>query len=236
VTKTLDEALLKSQDYIPKLLESSNWDANLSIEDVKATAEELAKQNGTAMTGVVPSPKQVPFADAFKSQDWSIMPGAISDDIDYSPEMLENALIAADSEPVEKIAPDVFSSRDWVMSELLSSSKDFAISPDMFRLENEVPAETVERSPMKTDWGSVLMSQLAPPAPVAEPPKKKRKRKKRKKVVPDHKEYSIPANMMYFLVGVGNLTTTQVTSVIVRRLRTFVVSMANLSLTRRRPR
>jgi len=181
VAKTLDASLLKSQEYIPKLLESSDWDANLSIEDVKATAEELAKQNGTAMPVMASTPKQDPFADAFKSSDWSIMPGDISDDIDYSPEILEDALMAANSEPLKK-TPDVFVSRDWVMSELLSSSN--SLSPDVFRLD-EAPVET----DAKTDWGDMFMSQLAPPAPAAKPPKKKRVRKKRKKIVPDHKEY-----------------------------------------------
>jgi hypothetical protein len=197
--KTFDASILKSQDYIPKLLEGMDWDS-VSAEDIKATAEELARQNVTILS---PPPKPAPFPDALKSGDWSFSSGAIAD-IDYSPEILEAALLP---DPDEKITttPDAFASRDWLSSGNLGRYEDFAISPEMFRsgeeLHDSAPAPA---TPPKTDWNALVLSQLAPlasaslvtdavaidpPTATANPPKKKRKRKKRKKVVPDHKEY-----------------------------------------------
>lgn len=175
--------VLKSQDNIivPELYRSVDWEA------VMATAEALAKDSVSSLPP--PSPKPAPFSDAFKSSDWSIMPGAISEDIDFSPDMLEDALLP---EPalVEKQKTAAFQSRDWILTELLGRHEDVSLSPDMFRLDS-VSVET----PLKTDWAAVFQSQIAPPttalAPAAQvsAPKKKRKRKKRKKVVLENKAY-----------------------------------------------
>jgi hypothetical protein len=189
--KTFDASILKSQDYIPKLLESMDWDAVLSLDDVKATAEELAKNNPTTLTAIrkMEIPEAAPFSDAFKSQDWSIMPGAI-DDIDFSPDMLDNALVP-DLEPAENI--NVFKSRDWVLPEILDSHKE---------------SKPVDEPP-KTDWSAFLMSQLAPIPPSttadAEPLNKKRKRNKRKKIVPETKEYVVISDLDV-LLGRGGRT------------------------------
>lgn len=194
-TKAVDASILKSQEFIPKLVENMDWDTELCIEDVKATAQELFKQNALISSPEVAIPKPTAFADAFKSHDWSYMPGAIPNDIDYAPEMLEHALSPEEPMPVEKPTPDVFASRDWVLSEILGSHKDISLSPDMFHLDDVAAPEAPKE---KTDWESFLIDQLAPIAPAScatagettpQQPKRKRKRKKRKKVIPDHKEY-----------------------------------------------
>jgi len=183
ITKTSQPIILKSQGIFPKVHESVDWDA------VMATAEALARDSVTSLP--TPStPKPAPFSDAFKSSDWSIVPEAIPDDLDYSPDMLDALL--PEPAPVEKKAISAFQSREWVMNELLGSHEDVALSPEMFSLDPE-PVEA-ETSP-KTDWGAVMMSQIAPSSPSAEasttaqPTTKKRKRKKRKKVVPENMVY-----------------------------------------------
>jgi hypothetical protein len=179
-TKTFQLDLLKSQDAIPKVHESVDWSA------VLATAEALAKDSA-AIPPPVP-PKPAPFADAFKSEDWSFLPDAISANIDYSPDMFEDAVLEEPEKPFEK--KNVFHSRDWAITELLETNDDIALTPEMFEIDELAPIAEAG-TPAKTDWGSVFMSQISPAAPSAvdSPPKKKRKRKKRKKVVPEHKEY-----------------------------------------------
>jgi hypothetical protein len=198
--KTFDASVTKSADFSPKLLERMDWDS-LSAEDIKSTAEELVRQNVSLLAPPLPPPKAVPFPDALKSQDWSFSSGAILNDIDYSPDILEDALLCDDLKPTEKTA-DFFSSRDWGN---LGRHVDIALSPEIFRSGDDSPdSEPPAGESTKTDWSALLIPQLAPlvnavpvtdalasapPATDADPPKKKRKRKKRKKVVPDHKEY-----------------------------------------------
>jgi hypothetical protein len=189
-SKIMDTSILKSEEFIPKLVENMDWDTELCMEDVKATAHELAKQSSLTFSSEIAIPRPISFSDAFKSQDWSIVHGTIPDDIDYSPEMLEKALVH-DCEPVE-VTPNIFSSREWEVSELLGSHKDIALSPDMFHLNDPTPQAPKKD---KTDWETFMMDQLAPAAtasPMATEetkPKKKRQRKKRKKMVPERKEY-----------------------------------------------
>jgi hypothetical protein len=189
-SKTMDTSISKSQEFIPKLVENMDWDTELCMEDVKATAQELAKQSFITSSSEIAIPKPSSFSDAFKSQDWSIIHGTIPDDIDYTPEMLEKALVH-DCEPVE-VTPNIFSSRDWTMPELLGSHKDITLSPQMFHLNDPTPKAPKKD---KTDWETFLTDQLAPAAtasPMAAEetkPKKKRQRKKRKKMVPERKEY-----------------------------------------------
>ena len=136
-----------SQDYIPKLLETKDWDANLRMEDVLATATSLLPKTlllpshpPAADTPPIPMEVRPPppasvtaptsaFSDAFKSKDWSIPSGALAENIHYSPNML---LPTATTEPPfsTKIttgsAP--FKSLDWVMTEILGdcTNKDAA--------------------------------------------------------------------------------------------------------------
>lgn len=175
----------KNQDSIPKVSSQSvDWDA------VMATAEALAKDSSVSSFLPASPPKSTAFTDAFKSLDWCIPTDAIENDIDYTPDMLDAALF----EPqVEKKTPAVFQSLDWVMTEILGSNEDISLSPDMFCHESHAPSNEKVEPSFKTDWSSIMFSQMAPSTPsvsaASAPKKKKRKRKKRKKVIPDHKAY-----------------------------------------------
>lgn len=212
----------EGQDYIPKLLQSSNWDANLSMEDIKATAQALATNN--ALKFPVVTPKPVPFSDAFKSREWSLAE-LIPQDIQFTPEMLDKTHVPPKSpQPKSKTVQNFFNSRDWLASELLGTHKDISLSPDIFDVDNDSPIVSQDvqndKTPTETNWESMFLDQikavhptptLAPTPPTVEipvseisekPPTKKRKRKKRTKVVPEHKEY-VTVSEVDVLLGRG---------------------------------
>eukprot|EP00980_Cylindrotheca_fusiformis_P003980 scaffold874_cov126-Cylindrotheca_fusiformis.AAC.13 len=166
-----------------------DWEKELCIEDVQATAIELMKQNGfISPPSPTTTPKPSPFLDAaVKSQDWAILQSALDDAV------FDNSFEKVNEPAPKNAAPDVFTSRDWVLNEILESQKEVSLSPDMFVLDQPAPkAPQVD----ETDWEALFMDQLAQSnssnmalvSSHKEQPRK-RKRKKRPKVVPDSKEY-----------------------------------------------
>jgi hypothetical protein len=180
----------ENQDYIPKLLEKADWDANLRMEDVLATAKELAKaQTATLLPPAPPAAKQTPpppalapapgsssYTDAFKSREWSIMPDTIAD-IDYTPDMLDLALSLDGTEiqPSETNLPtknrpekNIFTSLDWVLKEILGGGENkntTCYPPD------DIPSFSLPSSalfdiaadgphPKKTNWDAMFIEQL----------------------------------------------------------------------------
>jgi len=195
-------AIFKSQEHIPKLFQSLDWDANITSVDDAATAQAAAMQRSFE-EAIAPTPKPVPFADAFKSQDWTV--GTISNDVPIRPSMMDQTP-PPETKPSFKASNSLFTSRDWLTTEYLGTHEEVSISPAMFQLEDAPVAPTqtstvrtfapAPAAPEKTNWQSMFIGQLqaqAAPAPTAPAPitttTKKRKRKKRSKVVPEHKTY-----------------------------------------------
>jgi len=205
--KTLD--ICMSQEHIPKLFQSLDWDASrLSPVDDVATAQAVAMQHSFE-EAILPTPKPVPFAGAFRSQDWSI--GDIAPDMQFKASMMDHTIPTPAASPkptkLNGVTPkSFFTSRDWIASELLGTHEEVSISPAIFQLDDDtiIPPETTTTTTTsvpsfarpvqeKTNWESLFNGQIqqavAPQDAPAPATKKKRKRKKRSKVVPEHKTY-----------------------------------------------
>lgn len=205
--KDFDSSFLKSQEDMSKLL-NSNWEAALSPQDVLATAKVLAQTNVKASSSndniAMEIPAKTPFADAFKSQDWAIGDDSIAD-IRFSPDMFDRedpvpAPVLSKSK--KRKMSDVFSSREWVMAEILGDDMD----------SDATPVETLDGllSDTESEWNAFLSSQVAK-TPITESKKsikktKKRRRKKRKKVLPERKEYVDTISDLDVLLGRGGKT------------------------------
>uniref|UniRef100_A0A7S4IST0 DUF6824 domain-containing protein n=2 Tax=Odontella aurita TaxID=265563 RepID=A0A7S4IST0_9STRA len=159
---------------------------------------------------IAPTPKPVPFADAFKSQDWTI--GTVSNDVPIHTSMMDQTP-TPEPKPSFKAAKNLFTSHDWLATEFLGTHEEVSISPAMFQLDDTpiaptkttsttttavptfAPAPTAAAAPEKTNWETMYIGQLqaqvapAPTRTTAPTTTRKRKRKKRPKVVPDHKTY-----------------------------------------------
>lgn len=187
-------AIFKSQEHIPKLFQSLDWDANVTSVDDVATAQAAAMQRSFE-EAIAPTPKPVPFADAFKSQDWTV--GTISNDVPIHPSMMDQTT-PPETKPSFKASNSLFTSRDWLTTEYLGTHEEVSISPAMFQLE-DAPVAPTQTSTVRTfapapaatentNWQSMFISQLqAQTAPAPMSTTKKRKRKKRTKVAPEHK-------------------------------------------------
>merc|ERR1711935_503552 len=204
--KTLD--ICMSQEHIPKLFRSLDWDASrLSPVDNVATAQAVAMQHSFEES-ILPSPKPVPFPDAFKSQDWSI--GDIAPNMQFKASVMDHTMPTSAASPkpstLKGVTPkSFFTSRDWIASELLGTHEEVSISPAIFQLDGDtlIPPETTATTTFvpsfaqpfqeKTNWESMFIGQIqqqaVAPQDAPAPATKKRKRKKRSKVVPEHKTY-----------------------------------------------
>jgi len=191
------------------LFQSLDWDASrLSPVDDVATAQAVAMQHSFE-EAIVPTPKPVPFAGAFKSQDWSM--GETAPDMQFKASIIDNTMPTPAASPKRStfkavIPNSFFTSRDWIASELLGTHEEVSISPAMFQLDDDalIPPETTTTTTFvpsfaqpvqeKTNWESMFVGQIqqqavAPQDAPAPATKKKRKRKKRSKLVPEHKTY-----------------------------------------------
>lgn len=191
----------KSQEHVPKLFQNLDWDARVPSLNEEAIAQAVAMQH--SFEEAIAPPKPVPFADAFKSHDWTI--GSM-DNVPITPSMMDQTP-PLEAKPAPKAAP-IWSSHDWLATEFLGTHQEISISPAMFQLEDTttitspieptkttVPtiAPAAADAPQKTNWESMYIGQLQATVPAAAaakaPTTKKRKRKKRPKVVPKHKTY-----------------------------------------------
>jgi len=190
--------IFKSQEHNPQLFQSLDWDATASSSEVDdaAIAEAVAMQHSFE-EAIAPTPKPVPFADAFKSQDWTI--GSLSNEVPIQPSMMDQ------TPPPETKPKSLFTSHDWLSTELLGTHQEVSISPAMFQLEdtpNTTTTTTIPApaAPEKTNWETMFIGQLQATAPAAPAPTiptnsttttstRKRKRKKRTKLIPTHKTY-----------------------------------------------
>jgi len=193
-------SIFKSQEHIPKLFQSLDWDpSNVPSLNDEAIAQAVAMQSSFEEAIAPSPPKPVPFADAFKSQDWTV--GSISRDVSIHPTMMDHAPTEA-PKPTFKAAAksQIFHSRDWLATEFLGTHEEISISPDIFQLDEPTTttattttATAPTTAPAATNWESMYIGQLqAAAAATSSPPPpatKKRKRKKRPKVVPAHKQY-----------------------------------------------
>ncbi|CAJ1961255.1 unnamed protein product [Cylindrotheca closterium] len=206
--------ILQSQEHIPKLFQSLDWDANTSSVDDAAIAQAVAMQHSFE-EAIAPTntPKPVPFADAFKSQDWTIGTLSEDDQVPIHTSMMDQTPIPETKPSYKAPKNDLFTSRDWLATEFLGTHQEVSISPAMFQLEEPTTTTTTTTAPTKTttpapfaaaaptNWESMFIGQLqaAPVAPAPTPTAtitsntsaRKRKRKKRPKLVPEHKTYVI---------------------------------------------
>lgn len=191
-------SIFKSQDHIPKL-PSLDWDPSNAVPSLndEAIAQAVAMQSSFEESIAPSPPKPVPFADALKSQDWTV--GSISRDVSIHPTMMDHAPTEAPKPAFKAAKSNIFHSRDWLATEFLGTHEEISISPDIFQLDEPTTATTTNATtptiaPAATNWESMYLGQLQAaaattslsPPPVAT---KKRKRKKRPKVVPTHKQY-----------------------------------------------